>query len=236
MKSLGQYMEYSIRLMEDKDIPQAIEIDREAFPTQWPHPTYTSFKQEIRNRLARYLVAVKPNELLQESNHTTTTTNKAKRSRFDSLKRFFYSDYYDNTKMAPPQKEYLIGMSGFWIMAGEAHIITIAVRNDFRRNGIGERLLIETIDVAQQLQAKIVTLEVRVSNTQAQTLYEKYGFNRTGIRNRYYADNGENAYIMTTETISSPAFQSRFTQLKQAYEQRWGEFSLNNPTTGGPYE
>jgi ribosomal-protein-alanine N-acetyltransferase len=87
-----------------------------------------------------------------------------------------------------------------------------------------------------QLQAKLVTLEVRVSNTQAQALYEKYGFNRTGIRNRYYADNGENAFIMTTDTISSPAFQSHFNQLKQAHEQKWGELSIYNQTTGGTHE
>jgi ribosomal-protein-alanine N-acetyltransferase len=221
--------------MEDKDIPQAIEIDREAFPTQWPHPTYSSFKQELRNRLAHYLVAVKPNELLTDSEHIITT-NKGFRSKFDLIKRFFYPDYNYDRELLPPQKEYVIGMSGFWIMAGEAHIITIGVRNAFRRSGIGERLLIETIDAAMQLQAKVITLEVRISNTQAQALYEKYGFNRTGIRNRYYADNGENAFIMTTETISSPDFQSHFGQLKEAFEKRWGEFSLNNQTTGGTHE
>ena len=46
-------MDYIIRPMKEGDIPQAIEIDREAFPTQWPHPTYASLKQELRNRLAR---------------------------------------------------------------------------------------------------------------------------------------------------------------------------------------
>ena len=69
-----------------------------------------------------------------------------------------------------------------------------------------------------------------------QALYEKYGFNHTGIRNRYYADNGENAYIMTTDTITSPAFQSHFNTLKQTYEQKWGELSLDNRTTGGTHE
>jgi ribosomal-protein-alanine N-acetyltransferase len=235
MKSLGQYIDYSIRLMEDKDIPQAIEIDREAFPTQWPHPTYTSFKQELRNRLARYVVAVRPNEFISDG-EPVVPDNRGLRSAFNSIKRFFSSDYDYERKMSPPQKEYIIGMAGFWIMAGEAHIITIAVRNDLRRNGIGKRLLIETIDMAMQLNAKIVTLEVRVSNTQAQALYEKYGFNHTGIRNRYYADNGENAYIMTTDTITSPDFQSHFNTLKQVYEQKWGELSLNNQTTGGTHE
>ena len=66
MVEVKQEIDYYIRLMQERDIPQVLEIDRESFPTQWPRPTYNSFKQELRNRLARYIVVCKPVELTGE--------------------------------------------------------------------------------------------------------------------------------------------------------------------------
>ncbi len=118
--------------------------------------------------------------------------------------------------------ECVIGMAGCWLMAGEEHITTVAVRSTYQRQGVGEGLFISLIDLAFQLKAQVVTLEVRVSNDLARSLYQKYGFNTAGIRRHYYTDNGEDAYIMTTDTITSPSFQSLFNGLKQAYRKRWG--------------
>ena len=72
-----------------------------------------------------------------------------------------------------------------------------------------------------ELDAQVLTLEVRASNLPAQALYEKYGFAKVGVRRRYYADDGEDAVVMTTERITSGSYQSMFQQLKQAYTQRW---------------
>jgi ribosomal-protein-alanine N-acetyltransferase len=107
-------------------------------------------------------------------------------------------------------------------MLNEAHIIAIAVRNNYRRKGIGEGLLISVIEVATQLHANVITLEVRASNVVAQALYKKYGFRVVGRRPRYYSDNGEDAVLMSTDTITSAPFQTCFQQLKEAHSQRWG--------------
>jgi ribosomal-protein-alanine N-acetyltransferase len=211
-------MRYIVRCMQDNDIPQAIEIDREAFPTQWPKPSYTSFKQELRNRLAFYIVVAK---LLENEISLQNNENKGFLYRLVHLfdqERFFGED------MTSPPKEYLVGIAGFWIMVDEAHITTLATRNAYRRQGIGERLLIQIIEMAAGLHADVVTLEVRVSNKQAQTLYEKYGFRRVGMRRAYYTDNGEDAVIMTTDPLSSSDSQSRLQQLKRDHEQKWGIF------------
>jgi ribosomal-protein-alanine N-acetyltransferase len=211
-------MRYIVRCMQEKDIPQAIEIDREAFPTQWPKPSYTSFKQELRNRLAFYIVVAKP---LANAVAVPNTENKGFLHRLMHLfdqERFFGED------MSSPSKEYLVGIAGFWIMVDEAHITTLAARNAYRRQGIGERLLLQIFDMADGLHADVVTLEVRVSNKEAQSLYEKYGFQRVGIRRAYYTDNGEDAAVMTTDSLRSSTFQTRFQQLKQAHEQKWGIF------------
>jgi ribosomal-protein-alanine N-acetyltransferase len=209
-------MRYIVRGMQDIDIPQALEIDGEAFPTQWPRPSYTSFKQELRNRLACYIVIAKPME------GETETHNSENKGFFYKLRRLFDQERFFGEDMTSVSKEYIVGIAGFWIMVDEAHITTLATRNACRRQGIGERLLIQIIEMATHLHADVVTLEVRISNKQAQALYEKYGFQRVGVRRAYYTDNGEDAVIMTTDSLTSSAFQSRFQPLKQAHQHRWG--------------
>ena len=118
-------------------------------------------------------------------------------------------------------------------MAGEAHITTIGVRQAFQRLGIGELLLISTIDLALSRQAEVMTLEVRLSNRAAQELYQKYGFTKRGIRRGYYTDNREDAVIMTTDTLTSVLFQSQFQLLKRAYVERWRTNTLIRDRNSG---
>jgi ribosomal-protein-alanine N-acetyltransferase len=116
----------------------------------------------------------------------------------------------------------IVGVAGFWLMAGEAHIITMGVRPSYQRQGIGEVLLISTIDLAMTQHAEVMTLEVRLSNSAAQALYQKYGFKKTGVRKSYYNDNHEDAVIMTTDTLCSASFKSQLQLLKQAHIERMG--------------
>ena len=124
---------------------------------------------------------------------------------------------------APPSEQRIDGIMGFWVMAGEAHIITVAVRPARRRQGIAEALLIAAIELAVSLRAHLMTLEVRRSNTAAQAMYQKYGFAVTGTRKAYYDDNGEDAVIMSTGTLTDLPFQERFRRLKQAHAERRGQ-------------
>ncbi len=87
---------------------------------------------------------------------------------------------------------------------------------DFRQHGLGEFLLVSLIDTAYSIGARWVTLEVRVSNFVAQNLYRKYGFRQAGVRRRYYSDNQEDALIMWTDEINSPAYKQKFQELKSA--------------------
>ena len=222
MKATENKIGYFIRNMEERDIPQVIEVDHEAFPTQWPYPTYSSFKQELRNRLAHYVVVCKANNF----NHSDTSVNCVPKtdnrnfiSRLFNLKNNTQRDTAET--LLPPAQELIIGMAGFWLMVGEAHIITIALRNSFRNMGIGEKMLISIIDRAIEMNAVIVTLEVRVSNTQARELYKKYGLIDTGMRPKYYSDNGENAIIMSTQNITGPDYSLILRSLKEAHRDRW---------------
>ncbi|MOA25396.1 ribosomal-protein-alanine N-acetyltransferase [compost metagenome] len=93
----------------------------------------------------------------------------------------------------------IIGYGGMWIIMDEAHVTNIAVRSDYRGQGLGNRLLLELQRTAVFFGAAKMTLEVRVSNDIAQNLYRKYGFTASGIRPRYYSDNNEDALIMWAE-------------------------------------
>ena len=90
----------------------------------------------------------------------------------------------------------IIGYIGFWLPADEAHIVTIAVKGDFRRRSVGSMLMASALTLAVHLGASKATLEVRVTNTSAQSLYEKFGFETIAIRRNFYSDTGEDAYVM----------------------------------------
>jgi ribosomal-protein-alanine N-acetyltransferase len=111
--------------------------------------------------------------------------------------------------------QYIIGFAGLWMLVDEAHITNIAVREKHRRQGIGETLLIAIVELAIELGANLITLEVRASNSEAQKLYAKYGFVRVGLRRGYYTDNREDAVLMSIENAKSA--KARLERLKRAH-------------------
>jgi ribosomal-protein-alanine N-acetyltransferase len=200
--------------MRKEDIPQVSAIDREAFPTMLPS---LNFEREIRNKLTHYYVVCDDEETVETP---VSADNQQKNSGFkDMLKRWFFPGDPGGSESAL-SSPLICGYVGFWIMADEAHITTIAVKDVFQRQGLGEMLIIAVINRARELDASVVTLEVRVSNTGAQDLYRKYGFNQTGVRKGYYTDNREDGLVMTTDDINSPVFIERFKKLVQDYREK----------------
>ncbi len=108
----------------------------------------------------------------------------------------------------------IVGYGGMWLMVDEAHITTFAIHPVWRRQGIGERLLLAFLDLAGDRGAREATLEVRLSNLPARRLYEKYGFKPVGLRPRYYSDDHEDALIMTTDRLSDRAMRDRVARLR----------------------
>lgn len=90
----------------------------------------------------------------------------------------------------------IVGYCGVWIIADEASITNIAVHSEYRGKHIGEALLRSALEMALFAKAKTLSLEVRVSNVVAQSLYKKLGFQEGGIRKKYYTDNLEDALVM----------------------------------------
>ena len=102
--------------------------------------------------------------------------------------------------------ETLVGHTGFWLIADEVHVSTIAVHPDERGRGRGEWLFLNLLLEACRLSPLLVTLEVRTSNVTAQALYRKYRFQEVGRRRRYYHDTGEDALLMTVDFAEQPDY------------------------------
>ncbi len=212
---------YRVRPMTVGDIPQVTEIERESFPTMWPQ---TAYKRELQqNSMARYLVVGRPVPMAPVDPAQRPSGGLGGTVR--SLRRMLRKEL----PSAEERGEQLAGFLGLWFMLEECHIVTVAVREALRRQGIGELLVITAVDLALRREQQVLTLECRVSNTGAQALYEKYAFERVGVRRRYYTDNNEDALIMTTPPIHTPDYRERFAHLRAVHAERWGAADLLLP-------
>ena len=95
--------------------------------------------------------------------------------------------------------ERIVGYAGMWVVGDEAHVVTLAVREDCRRRGIGRWLMHALLREARQRRAARVTLEVRVGNGKALNLYASLGFRTVAFRREYYPDNGEDAAVLALD-------------------------------------
>ncbi len=211
---------FAVRPLEERDIPQCEEIEREVFPTTFPK---TSFRSEYRRPISSYLV-------VSEASRTKNSPIDAASASEDGglmeivadKSRRLFRGFVEQYRDAPTQL--LAGMLGIWYMADDAHIVSVAVRERFRGMGVGELLLIEALRQASAKCEGAATLEVRVSNEIAKNLYAKYGFATQGIRKGYYSDNREDAVIMTTDRLRSETYQERLRELAEAHQRRWAWF------------
>ncbi len=139
--------------MTEKDIPEVVGIEEEAFPIPW---TQEIFEHEMNgNNYAHYVVAI--------------------------------------------EDDVVIGHCGMWIVLDECQITNVAVRKKMRGYGIGEGLMREAVKLCNEMNVRVMTLEVRVGNDTAQNLYRKLGFLDGGIRKNYYSDDREDALVMWVE-------------------------------------
>ena len=220
----------TVRRLRVEDIDQVIAIEKEAFSPLW---VSSSFKRDINNKRANYLVAcfdedVPPEEILAEIDADQSGQEEEPQppklwSRV--LGKFGFSSADD-----PEESGGAFDVAGYvsvWYQGDEAHITEIAVKETLRGRGVGELLLIGSLKAAIEYGSKVMTLEARVSNFIAHRLYQKYSFKSVGIRKAYYSDNREDAVIMTTTPIGTPEYNTLFTSLQSTYQTRWGRMYID---------
>jgi ribosomal-protein-alanine N-acetyltransferase len=94
-----------------------------------------------------------------------------------------------------------------WLLVDEMHIANIAVDSDFRRMGLARRMLRHVLTKAALDGVQTANLEVRAGNQAAQALYAKMGFELVGRRKHYYQDNGEDALLMSLNSLEAHKVQ-----------------------------
>lgn len=101
-----------------------------------------------------------------------------------------------DSERAVYQKKAIIGYCCLRILAGEGEVQRIAVLPEYRRLGVGRKMMEAMLNISREHQVTAVSLEVRESNAAARSLYEAYGFAAEAVRKNYYHEPTENAVIM----------------------------------------
>ena len=217
----------SVRRLQENDIEQVVAIEKEAFSPLW---VSSPFKRDLNNKRASYLVAcfddgVSPEEILAE-----IEPDQPEGRRPPTLWSRVLGHIGLSSDIEAERGDGAFNIAGYvsvWYQADEAHITEIAVKESLRGRGIGELLLIGSLEAAIEYGSKVMTLEARVSNFIAHRMYQKYSFKSVGIRKAYYSDNREDAVIMTTVPIDTDEYHELFTGLQSIYQNRWGRMCID---------
>jgi [ribosomal protein S18]-alanine N-acetyltransferase len=108
----------------------------------------------------------------------------------------------------------VVGYAGLFRAVDESHITTIVVAPEWHRRGIATRLLLVLARAAIERGSTSLTLEVRVSNSGAQALYQRFGFVPAGVRRGYYPDTREDAIVMWASNIDSEDYARRLAAIE----------------------
>ena len=90
-----------------------------------------------------------------------------------------------------------VGYGGMYTVLDEGYVTNIGVLPDYRRKGIGAKIVNSLIDYSKENSLAFLSLEVRVSNIPAISLYKSFGFKEVGVRKNFYSNPKEDALIMT---------------------------------------
>lgn len=212
---------YRLDLMVLDDVPSVGRVERRCFPNPWPASAY---RRELQDPVQNYYLVLRaiPAPESSESDAAEPSSNGLSPHRSLPRRSLLPLVIGRRQEDLPPARPALIGFAGMWLAFDEAHITTIGVDPDYRGQGLGELLLLSMFDGAIARGSNWLTLEVRVTNTAAQTLYRKYGFTVHGTRKRYYSDNGEDALIMWSRALSDEDVRAELEQHRLALAERLG--------------
>ena len=193
-----KYFFFKFENLSKYHIPGLKLIEREVFPGMNMN---TFFESELLD--PKYLYVVCLVSELSQSDDIWKKNNQ--RNIFVFLYRwscrfinFWREKLFSNVQV--------IGYIGLQFVSDEAHIVSIAVGKAWRRLNIGEMLLTKGIICSETRKCNTISLEVRVSNTIAQNLYKKYGFENIRVRPRYYSDDQEDALVMSVKDIDNHSY------------------------------
>lgn len=177
------------------DLAEAVDLDQRCLGGLW---TRDGYQREIDS----------PNSDLLMLRQVTTAEHPDKAGSFNSRPPHF------------PTSPSLIGLGCAWAILDEAHITLLAVDPDYRRQGLGQVLLHTLLVLARHRGMAWATLEVRVSNRAAMSLYQRFGFEAVGERPGYYQNPSENALILWRQGLQRSDFEACLQQWRQELDKR----------------
>ena len=195
-------MSVQLRPMRPEDIDQVAAIDAHCFRPPWPK---RSWRDEIGMRNHSHLVVL----------------CDGLAPRPPGWRRHL------RLPGARNPVERVVGYGGMWLIAGEAHVSTLATHPDHRGLGYGELLLAALIRRALARQASNIVLEVRESNRVARNLYHKFGFRLYGMKAGYYREGNEDGCDMRLE-LADPDVREQVLQHCNATRARVHHVDLFN--------
>lgn len=145
-------------------------------------PNITLLKKEDMEKVA----------FIESVSNTPSWTEEMFSSELDKDNGFIYGIQYGGS---------LVGFILINTILDEVHILKFGVLPAFRHRGLGKKLISTVLDKYRDETPKYVWLEVRKSNSIAIGLYMSQGFQIQGVRKKYYADDDEDAYVMTLKLV-----------------------------------
>lgn len=213
---------YVIEPMDENDVAAVSRLERRCFSNPWPQSAY---RRELRNPAQNYYIVLRRQTSVPgtpgNGSGMAPRTGDGPPAKFSRM-ALFSRVRQGVVNTAQGRSSRIVGFAGFWHVFDEAHITTIAVDPDLRGRSLGELLLVALIEEAIDRSAGYLSLEVRVSNIVAIRLYEKYGFNVKGVRPKYYVDDGEDAYVMWSDTVRHAGFRELLDERRSQLEQSLG--------------
>jgi len=167
--------------MKNADLNAVMVVNRRCFPHPW---SAWAIRADLQHNAHSWWVV-----LTQDTNHHPES----------QLARWL--------RWMNPQVATIIGFGSFWMHAGEMHISNIGIEPQWRGQGLGELLLNIMLRRGIELGGRFFSLEVRVSNTSAISLYQKYAYQIKGRKPHYYEYNNEDAYEMATHLVDAQYIQ-----------------------------
>lgn len=193
---------YILEPMTLEDVEEVSTVERQCFTNPWP---ISAYRRELRNPNQNHYIVLRDDPQADAEEQPVVSIETRKEPRKPPRFAFWPLGHRSEKRTPPP----IIGFAGMWNLLDEAHVTTIGIRPDYQGLGLGELLFLELIDESMRRMATWLTLEVRVTNYNAQELYRKYGFSIQGRRPRYYSDNNEDAFIMWSKSFRDPAYRRR---------------------------
>jgi [ribosomal protein S18]-alanine N-acetyltransferase len=108
----------------------------------------------------------------------------------------------------------VVGYAGLFRAVDDGHITTVAVDPVWQRQGVATRMLLALARAAIERGCRNLTLEVRMSNSEAQALYQRFGFLPAGVRKGYYPETGEDALVMWANDVDTPDYADRLDEIE----------------------